>query len=267
LRSIREATAFLVLMTFSFPDRSASEPAIADNSFLIEEAYNQEKGVVQHILTISRDTGDEDDIFTTFTQEWPFFSQTHQLSYTVTHFLLQGDEDEDSFGDLFMHYRYQLGKGAWAAAPRASVIIPLQDSNEGEAADEVGFQGNLPVSIQLTPSLVTHLNAGVEYLEELTSPFFGASLIAPVDRNFNFMVEAVVNFPEEEGLDGETTHPRETTLSPGIRGAGNVKGGVEKGGLQIVPGIAVPITWREGEDEATTQLFIYVSVEHSFLKN
>jgi hypothetical protein len=265
LRSIRLKTAILALMGLCFPERSVSEPAIADNSFLIEEAYNQEKGVVQHILTITRETEDGDDIFTTFTQEWPFFSQTHQLSYTVTHFLLQGEEDDKDFGDLFLNYRYQLGKGAWAAAPRATVIVPLGDSNSGEAADEVGFQGNLPVSIQLTPSLVTHLNAGVEVLDDLTSPFFGASLIAPVDRNFNFMVEAVFNFPEEEGLDGETEHPRETTLSPGIRGAGNVKGGVEKGGVQIVPGIAVPITWRDGD--TTTQLFLYISVEHTFSRN
>jgi hypothetical protein len=251
---------FLVLTVLPSPQSGAAQPAIADNSFLVEEAYNQERGVVQHILTISRDTEDEDDIFTTFTQEWPFFSQTHQLSYTLTHFLLQGDEDEDGFGDLLLNYRYQLGRGAWAVAPRATAIIPLGDSNSGAAADEVGFQGNLPVSIQLTNSLVTHLNAGVEILEDLTSPFFGASLIAPVDRSFNFMVEALFNFPEEEGLDGESTHPRETTLSPGIRGAMNTKD------IQIVPGFAVPITWREGSD-ATTQLFIYISVEHPFLKN
>ena len=29
-------------------------PPIADNSFLIEEAYNQDPGVVQHISTFSR---------------------------------------------------------------------------------------------------------------------------------------------------------------------------------------------------------------------
>jgi len=32
----------------------AQSPAIGDNSFLIEEAYNQERGVVQHISAWQR---------------------------------------------------------------------------------------------------------------------------------------------------------------------------------------------------------------------
>ena len=37
-------------------EASSTQP-IADNSFLIEEAYNQEAGVVQHISTFSRPDG------------------------------------------------------------------------------------------------------------------------------------------------------------------------------------------------------------------
>ena len=54
--------------------------AIQDNSFLIEEAYNQEAGVVQHIQTLRRIRR---DWFYTFTQEWPLGSQAHRFSYTV----------------------------------------------------------------------------------------------------------------------------------------------------------------------------------------
>src|SRR5215468_7880365 len=55
---------------------------IQDNSFLIEEAYNQEEGVVQHIFTFHRQpsTG---LWHATFTQEWPVSGVTHQLSYTL----------------------------------------------------------------------------------------------------------------------------------------------------------------------------------------
>ncbi len=48
------------------PPAQADEPApIADNSFLIEEAYNQETGVVQHVGTFVRSrTGDFEFTFT-----------------------------------------------------------------------------------------------------------------------------------------------------------------------------------------------------------
>ena len=65
----------------------ASEPlakGIQDNSFFIEEAYNQEPGVVQHIFNLPIDfTNGSREIAPSFTQEWPVFSQTHQFSYTI----------------------------------------------------------------------------------------------------------------------------------------------------------------------------------------
>ena len=50
-------------------------PPIQDNSFLLEEAYNQEAGVVQHISAFQRMRGGE--WIATFTQEWPAPGQTH----------------------------------------------------------------------------------------------------------------------------------------------------------------------------------------------
>ena len=66
------------------PAQQAEPPGIADNSFLIEEAYNQEFGVVQHISTFSKAiSGDGWDY--SFTQEWPFNpAPKSQLSYTIT---------------------------------------------------------------------------------------------------------------------------------------------------------------------------------------
>src|SRR4030095_9083925 len=65
----------------------ASEPlakGIQDNSFLIEEAYHQEPGVVQHILKIPINfINGSREITPSFTQEWPIFTQTHQFSYTI----------------------------------------------------------------------------------------------------------------------------------------------------------------------------------------
>jgi hypothetical protein len=49
---------------------SSNAPKIEDNSFLVEEAYNQEFGVVQHIQNFQRYWNSKDWIYT-FTQEWP----------------------------------------------------------------------------------------------------------------------------------------------------------------------------------------------------
>src|SRR5204863_5538442 len=61
---------------------------IMDNSFLIEEAYNQEDGVVQHIFTsaygVDRlSSPKRRALDSSFTQEWPAYGQAHQFSYTV----------------------------------------------------------------------------------------------------------------------------------------------------------------------------------------
>ena len=67
---------------------------IQDNSFFIEEAYNQEAGVVQHILngwySVDRMNGPDDkEMQFVFTQEWPIGSQTHQFSYTAPYSFLE----------------------------------------------------------------------------------------------------------------------------------------------------------------------------------
>ena len=66
----------------SLAAQESGEPEpIADNSFLIEEAYNQEAGVVQHINTFVRPDGGGAWAYS-FTQEWPLRGMRNQLSYT-----------------------------------------------------------------------------------------------------------------------------------------------------------------------------------------
>src|SRR5512132_2382866 len=86
--TLRLTIASVWPLAYLLPPQSpliASEPlakGIQDNSFFIEEAYNQEPGVVQHILRVplSFTTGPR-DIAPSLPQEWPVFSQTHQHSY------------------------------------------------------------------------------------------------------------------------------------------------------------------------------------------
>ena len=63
------------------PLEPATEPfRISDNSFLVEEAFNQEAGIFQNIFNAARS---EHAWASTFTQEWPIASQTHQFSHTL----------------------------------------------------------------------------------------------------------------------------------------------------------------------------------------
>src|SRR6266404_817563 len=100
-------------------------PTIQDNSFLMEEAYNQEEGVVQHINTFQWMRSGE--WLATFTQEWPVPKQAHQLSYSVPYQSVAGEAGSRSgLGDFALNYRYQLAgdsEAKFACAPRLSLLL------------------------------------------------------------------------------------------------------------------------------------------------
>ena len=104
------------------PAQAEEESPIQDNGFLVEEAYNQEDGVVQHasLLNYFRDSKDWNY---GFTQEWPLpFDWRHQFSYTLSAVRPGAlPDDGPGFGDVALNYRYQLvgsGKDRVAVAPR-----------------------------------------------------------------------------------------------------------------------------------------------------
>ena len=122
----------------------ASEPlakGIQDNSFFIEEAYNQEPGVVQHIFNLPIDfTNGSREIGPSFTQEWPMFSQTHQFSYTIPYAFT---EDDKGMEDMRLNYRLQAlmeGRYIPAFAPRLSLVLPTGDRDKGFGAGIVGYE-------------------------------------------------------------------------------------------------------------------------------
>src|SRR4029078_178351 len=141
----------LLLAMFLAPAlASAQTPVVQDNSFLMEEAYNQETGIVQHIFTllIHRGTSDFEGAFT---QEWPVGRITHQLSYDLP---LVRSEGESGLGDIRINYRYQLlgsGDTRWAVAPRFSVTLPTGDWKKGRGSGAVGIETMLPVSYVISP--------------------------------------------------------------------------------------------------------------------
>ena len=261
-RATRASLLSATLLAAAVPAAaSAGEGPIQDNSFLIEEAYNQEAGVIQHISTFNRANGG--DWSYSFTEEWPVLGQTHQAS--VTFQLQHLQPSTTGVGDLALNYRWQAvgsGQTPVAFAPRLSILLPTGDVSRGLGSGGAGLQVNLPLSSVLSEHFVTHANLGGTYVPsadaagggstELGAFSVGQSLIWLAHHNLNFMAEAVYT---TQWLGSERTDF--ITVNPGVRAAIDFKSG-----LQIVPGVAVPITLGKGQPDAG--IFFYLSLEHPF---
>lgn len=245
-------------------------PSIQDNSFLIEEAYNQEDGVIQHINAFLRLNSSHDWVYTE-TDEWPVRSLKHQLSMTLmaTH---SGDFPGSGvgWGDTVLNYRYQLlgnGGAKFAMAPRLSLLLPTGASEVGRGYGGFGLQTNLPLSIQHSRHLATHWNAGATWVPHARNQFgesastartnLGQSIVWLAKPRLNFLVETFWNASQAVVTAGKTRWSQDLYLSPGVRWAYNFRSG-----LQIVPGIAAPI--GIGPSAGEKGMFFYLSFEHPF---
>jgi hypothetical protein len=261
----KKAIMALVLAAMVPFQALAEEPKkIQDNSFLIEEAYNQEDGVVQHIQMFQYLKKSKDWAYS-FTQEWPVPKQAHQLSYTIPVSRLN-DTDTTGFGDVLLNYRYQaVFKDHIALSPRFSLILPTGDYKKGLGTDTVGYQVNIPLSVELSDRFVTHWNMGTTYTprakdtsgekSDVRGFNYGASLIYLASENFNLMLEAVGTSTETVPKTGVKTTESTFFLNPGVRFAINCKSG-----LQIVPGFSIPI--GIGPSEGEYGGLLYLSFEH-----
>ena len=261
-----------LFLAASLAAQEKKETPIQDNSFLVEEAYNQETGVVQHISTFTRYQETKDWIYT-FTQEWPVFSQTHQLSFTLPWQRLGASLDgKQAFGDVALNYRYQLvgdGDAKVALSPRLSVLLPTGDEKIGYGHGATGIQIMFPLSLVLTDSLVAHSNLGATRTPNAKNALgdtattqdvaLGQSFIWLANPRFNVMLEYVYTRAEAVTGPGQTQRQSASFISPGIRWAYNFPSG-----LQIVPGIALPI--GVGASRGEKAVFLYLSFEHPFTK-
>ena len=280
---IRVALVTLVALTISagFTRLHAAEErpiaVIEDNSFLIEEAYNQEEGVVQHIFNgLYTSSGRRHGWSFSFTQEWPVFSQDHQFSYTIpSYHLVDSGERQYGVGDILLNYRYQAleeGELKPAFAPRFSLILPTGNRLKGTGNNVVGYQWSLPFSKKVADRLALHANFGLTYLpnvkepatatgssakQSLTSYNVGGSAIFALMPRFHLMLEWVGNFDQDFNDAGKRERSFRSTISPGFRTAI-----VNEEKLQIVAGAAAPIGLNRRTDNIGA--FLYFSVEHDF---
>ena len=269
--------AVLLLPSFRTIASAQQEPieVIEDNSFFIEEAYNQEPGVVQNIFQALYSNGPRQRgwVFT-FTQEWPIYGQDHQFSYTVPSFHLNNEgQRQNGVGDTLLNYRYQAleeGPGTPAFAPRFSLIVPTGNRDKGTGNGVVGYQWALPFSKKVASRVALHANLGVTYLphvrspmdngqlspkHSLVSPWVGGSAIYALLPRFHLMLEWLGIIQDDINGAGRAVRTFNPLISPGFRAAA-----LNEEDLQIVMGAAAPI----GLNRQVNNLgcFLYFSVEH-----
>jgi hypothetical protein len=259
------------LGTLSYTQTSAGvEGAIEDNSFLVEEAFNQEKNIIQHINTFTH-TWDNQGWLYTFTDEWPLPGhEKHQLSVTIP--ALESTDYPDrggGLGDIAFNYRYQLMGGGgkkFSFSPRFTVWAPTGSVRYGRGNGGVGLQTNLPVSVYINKKFITHWNAGAtvvpsarnEYGDRATTNGYnlGQSMIWLAHPRFNVMLETIWVGSQTVVGSGQTQRNHDLLIGPGVRWAHNFKNG-----LQIVPGFSFPI--GVGPSAGERGVSFYLSFEHA----
>src|SRR6266480_17205 len=140
MSTLRQAAALIFgILLFSITTTVHAEDrpidGISDNSFLIEEAYNQ---------------------------EWPFFSEDHQISFTIPSSHLRDEgQQQNGIGDVLLNYRYQAlkeGDDIPAFAPRFSLILPTGNRDKGTGNGVVGYQWSVPLSKKISSRFALHFN-------------------------------------------------------------------------------------------------------------
>lgn len=269
-RALGLMAGLLLIASPSFPQSLASGSAptaaadfIIDNSFLVEEAVNQDPGVIQTTLNWVR-SGDG-DWESAVGQDWPLASHRHQFSWSLP---WNGGQLPLSVGQAVVSYRYQISdvsKETLGIGARVSAILPTDRDGEEHG---VGLQAAVPVTAEWR-RLHLHANAGVTWTRQrssehpqrtsLVSPYFAGSVIWPTASMFQVMLEDVVEF--EAFLDAGARRRRNTTMtiSPGLRGAFNV------GRNQIVVGAAVPVDATT--DGQSVSVLGYFSFEGPFRRS
>ena len=268
---MRYLPSLAVVLGFCSTLHAQYSKAIEDNSFFIEEAYNQETRVVQHISNLVYMPQPPRSLQYTFTQEWPVFGETNQLSFDLRYMFLNG-ESSAGFGDVSINYRYQLfDSDDWAAvAPRFTVFLPTGNHAEGLGAGVVGFECSVAASRRVSEDFAIHVDAryswypGVsgqgelqlETHRTLKTKTVGGSIIWLATEHINVLMESLMISAEEFAAQGGVARETSVLVAPGIRYA------IDVGSLQIVPGLAFPMFFSAGSGESGG--FFYLSFEHPF---
>ena len=258
------------------------QPAFEDNSFLIQEAINQEKGIHQFISNFYFDNLRGGNFLYSFTHEIPLTNLRHQVNYTFNYHVLKATpntQKSGGIGDMTIGYEFMAtGKKDWAMiVPGLTLILPTGKAISGNGVGGVGGQLNLAITKRLSRRIVTHYNAGYTFIskadrytsgltgtqvlsfeKDLQYKNVGASIIWYQTRKFNWLLEGTSYYLADINTDGSVSHSNQLTLNPGFRLA------IDHNFVQIVPGLSAPFIFIDGKFERAG-LFFYLSIEPQYL--
>lgn len=248
---------------------------LQDNSFLVNEAYNQDPDQVQHVLTGWYFPNPSVWVLT-FDDQWPVAGQKHQMDLYVP-FGTQGAIDPHGFGDIQIGYQYQAklqGEGSsFSFAPGVKLSLPTGSWTKGLGFGCPGVVLGLPFSKRLSEHVEVHLNLGGSWYPNaktlddtgatvkgsLSTLSEGASIVIHVNPTLNLSLELVGAQAEALGERRRKLWGDTVFLSPGLAHAINFKSGA-----QLTLGASVPFGLNR--QSPSSSLFLYVSLEHAFRK-
>lgn len=255
------------------------EVGLEDNSFLLEEAFNQEMGVIQHISNVSLDKFRFETLQLSYTQEIPLTHRKHQLNFCFN-YLMQGNTtggiQANGFGDLYVSYRPLIfDEKDWLMfIPRFTVILPTGDASRGLGYGAWGLQINLAATKRLSRKIVTHFNAGATQFvkfdryqyngdqstlaaeRDVLFKNLGWSVVWLCTQKLNLMFEHTANYNADINDRGVVFSKTMQVFNPGFRYC------INRSHLQVVPGIGFPVSVVNGR--AQQGIFFYLSFETSY---
>jgi hypothetical protein len=260
----------------SFPKKGSyayfRQPAFEDNSFLLDEAFTQPRGVIQNIMNAYVLKG---AYAMSLTQQIPV-NDKHQVGYTLNYNVTGsgGNQKDNGFGDVYLHYSYALmdKEDPIMLVPEFALIVP---TGKGRGYGGWGGQFILAATKRLSPKVITHYNIGYTYIahadfitsgtsadrtffeEDLHLQNAAASVVWYPARRFNLMLESTAGLSKKV-IETRTEKVFNLTVNPGVRFL------IDHGRGQIVPGVSVPIN-LEGSRFAGAGLFFYLSYEPDYL--
>lgn len=241
---------------------------IEDNSFLLEEAFNQEWGVYQFIQKYQV-LNKSNNYNYTFGNEIPITDKVHQFSYEFAYARADGIE-HGTISDLTLNYRLQpVNKDGFLVAERVGLIVPTGRVQTGGGNGVYGFEFMQAATITLSEQWMNHWNfgfrvlpsaktAGIDKRRTLTSFTAGTSVVYLLSDNFNLLLEGLLRAGQSVNPDGSKEAETTMVINPGFRFASDLAWK----DTQIVPGVSFPTELLNGPTQHG--ILFYLSIEPKF---
>lgn len=250
-------------------DERPDDRLLQSNGLLVDTAYHQEDGEVQHSLTFSRSR--KDGWASAVSQEWPLFSEKHQVSFSLpADVFFKRPDGNRGVGDFTLEYSYFLlgnNESRITVSPGVGVSLPTGSVTKGLGAGGAGASFKLPISVMLTRRFASNSTVEFGYVPSAKNAEgdqfhvrnyeVGQSFAWFARRKFNVLVEAVWERSRATNAGGFKEIESEAFISPGARWAH-----VFHGGVSIIPGVAVPV--GVGSSRGDRSILFYLAVEHRF---